>query len=89
VLVAFQASVDRTRVKVRYALTADAAISLSVKPSHGRTTVVARARGRAGLDRVAWNRKLRGKTVRHGRYTLTVTATSGGRNASSSITVRL
>jgi hypothetical protein len=89
VLVAFQASVGPKRVSVRYALTADAAITLSVKPPKGRASVVAHALGQGGLDRIAWNRELHGTTAPHGRYTLTVTASAGGHSANSSLTVRL
>jgi trimeric autotransporter adhesin len=89
VLVAFQARPSRSRVTVRYVLTDEAAISLTVKPPHGRATRVAGASGHAGLNTITWNRKLHRKRARPGRYRLTVAATRDGRTASSSIISRL
>jgi len=74
---------------VRYALTAAAQIKLSIKPPRGRTLVVATARGRAGLDKITWNRKLKRKHAPHGRYKLIVTATVGKRSVQSTLTVRI
>jgi virginiamycin B lyase len=90
VLVAFQARVKPRVVMVRYVLTANVAVTLSVKASRGgRPVVVKRARGRAGLDRISWNRRLKGKPARAGRYTLIVTAKRGQRRVSSTLSVRL
>jgi hypothetical protein len=89
VLVAFRAAVAHSRVTVRYALTADASITLAVKPAHGRPVVVAHTRGRAGLGRIAWNRSLHGRPARHGGYKLTVIATLGADTASSALSIRL
>jgi len=55
----------------------------------GRPIVVARSRGRAGLGRIAWSRKLRGRAARPGRYRLIVTATVGSARIASTLTVRL
>jgi sugar lactone lactonase YvrE len=85
---AIAASVTSTAVTVRYALSAPAAMTLSV--AAGPTpTVVARARGHAGLDVLVWNRRLGASRAPTGRYTLTLTATAGGRSASVNLSVRL
>jgi hypothetical protein len=89
VLFAFQALSARSKVTVRYVLTAGAPVTLSVKPPRGRAVTVARGTGRAGLNQIAWNRKLGGKAARRGSYKLTVTATNQGRKATSAITTRL
>ena len=49
----------------------------------------AQASRRAGLDRIAWNSKLRGRKARNGRYELIVTATTGGCSTNSSISLCL
>jgi sugar lactone lactonase YvrE len=89
VVVAFKAGVARARVTVRYALTGDASITLAVRPPRGRAVVVARTRGRAGLDRITWNGRLHGRAAPPGRYRLIVTATVGPNRASSALTLRL
>jgi sugar lactone lactonase YvrE len=89
VLFAFQALGARSKVTVRYVLTAGAPVTLSVKPPRGRAVTVARGTGRAGLNQIAWNRKLGGKVAKRGSYRLTVTATNQGRKATSAITTRL
>ncbi|MDQ2761390.1 MAG: hypothetical protein M3Y17_13445 [Actinomycetota bacterium] len=89
VVVAFRAKANRGRVIVRYRLTGEARIILSVDAGLGRPIVVARARGRAGVDRIAWNRRLHGRRARHGSYELIVTATIGRRSVLSVLTLRL
>jgi hypothetical protein len=76
-------------VTVRYVLTAGSPVTLSVKPPRGRAVTVARAGGRAGLNQIAWNRKLGGKVAKRGSYKLTVIATNQGRKTTSAITTRL
>ena len=49
----------------------------------------ARGTGRAGLNKIAWNRKLGGKPAKPGSYKLTVTITNQGRTAKSTIATRL
>jgi sugar lactone lactonase YvrE len=88
-LLAFEPAVARTAVTVRYALSGAASLSLSVTPSGGRPTTVGRASGRAGWGELSWNRRIGGAAAGRGRYTLTVTATVGGRSATSSVSVRL
>lgn len=88
VLTAFSASVTSKAVTVRYALSASAAVTLSVASAH-LSAVVARTAGSAGFGLLAWNRKLGSSTAPRGRYTLTVTASAGGRSASSALSVRL
>jgi virginiamycin B lyase len=90
VLIAFNARVTRRTVVVRYVLTAGVPVTLSVKTSRrGRPVLLGRARGRSGINEIRWNRRLHGKRVPIGRYTLIVSATLGGRTVSSSLTVRL
>jgi hypothetical protein len=89
VLFAFQALSARTKVTVRYVLTARAPVTLSVKPSRGPARTVARASGHAGLNQIAWNRKLGRKAAKRGTYKLTVTTTNQGRHTASTITIRL
>ncbi|HUE25136.1 MAG TPA: hypothetical protein VMP89_00065, partial [Solirubrobacteraceae bacterium] len=88
VLSAFAATVAPSVVTVRYALSAPAAVTLSVA-SGATESVVARAAGVAGFDVLSWNRKLGGSIAPRGRYTLTVTASAAGHTASSKLSVRL
>lgn len=74
---------------VNYALTGPVATTLSVKPSRGPAAIVARANARGGINTLTWNRSLGKKPAKTDIYTLTVTATTGGRKATSSLTVRL
>jgi hypothetical protein len=89
VLVAYQARVSSKRVVVRYVLTGPADITLAVAPKKGRPVIVARGRGRAGVNNLTWNRKLAGKRANAGAYKLLVTATAGKKTATSSLSVRL
>jgi hypothetical protein len=89
VLVAFQARVSRKRVVVSYALTGPADITLRVARKGGRLRSVARKRGRAGVNRVTWNRKLAGKRAKPGTYRLIITATANNKKATSTLRVRL
>jgi streptogramin lyase len=90
VLVAFQALVRPHAVAVRYVLTSDVAITLSVKRARGgRAVVVKRTRGHTGLNRISWNRKLHGEPALPGRYTLIVTARRGQRQVKSTLSVKL
>lgn len=99
VLVAFRARACPARVIVRYRLrlASEARIVLSVKAVRASvrgeagppTVVVARSRGRGGVDGIAWNRRLHGRRARHGRYELIVTATVGRLSVSSVLTTRL
>ncbi len=89
VVVAFSARASHRHVTVRYALTADAAISLRVAGHGVAPRVVTRRHGHSGLGTISWNEKLRGRPARHQRYTLTIMATASGRTTSSRIGVRL
>jgi hypothetical protein len=89
VLVAYQAGVATRRVTVRYALTGPAGVTLRVKPPRGATVTVAKADGKAGINTIRWNRRIKGRRAARGTYRLTVTASAGGRTASSSLVVRL
>lgn len=84
VLTAFTAGVASKAVTVRYALSAPAAVTLSVG-----STVVSRAYGAAGFGMLTWNRRLGAQAAPGGRYTLTVTASAVGQTASSKLSVRL
>ena len=77
------------RVVVSYALTGPADITLRVARAGGRTRSVARKRGRAGVNRVTWNRKLAGKRAKSGTYRIVVTATANNKKATSTLRVRL
>ena len=90
VLIAYQARATRTKVTVSYALTYDAALTLTVTPRHGKPIRVARAAGHAGIGALAWNRRLRGRRAKHGRYKLTVIArVTGRRSVASTIRIRI
>jgi Ca2+-binding RTX toxin-like protein len=89
VLIAYQARVSARHVTVSYALTGAANVTLSVTAPRGRPTVVSRARGRAGINHITWNRRLNGKRAGHGTYRLTLSSTQNGRTATSRLTVRL
>jgi sugar lactone lactonase YvrE len=89
VLVAYAALASRDHVTVRYALTSSAQVTLAVQSARMHRTTVARSNGHAGLGALRWNERIRGKRVRHGHYTLTITATVAGHSASSLIRVSL
>jgi hypothetical protein len=89
VLVAYRATVTRTSVTVRYALTGAARIVLRVKPRTGSTVTVTRATGTAGINAIRWNRRLAGRRARAGSYQLQVVATANGRTATSRLSVRI
>lgn len=74
---------------MRYALTGPASITLKVTPPRGRAVTVARATGKAGLNAIAWNRKLGARRAAKGTYKLAVIATANGRTATSTINARL
>ncbi|HWE33336.1 MAG TPA: hypothetical protein VG410_07625, partial [Solirubrobacteraceae bacterium] len=89
VLVAYLATAGHGHVVVRYALTSTARITLAIQLTRRQRTTIKSANGHSGLNLIRWNDKLHGHRPRHGRYTLVVTATSGGHHASSTIHVRL
>ena len=89
VLVAYQATASAAKATARYALTGPADITLKVKPPKGAAVTVAKAKGKAGINQISWNRKLKGKKAPKGTYKLTITATAGGKSVSSTVTVRL
>jgi streptogramin lyase len=88
-LVAFQASVSKSSVVVRYVLTGTASVALVVKPPRGSSATVAKATGHKGVNTLTWNRKLRGKKAARGTYKLSVFAKAGGAQVSSVLTARL
>ena len=88
-LFAFQAISTAKKVTVNYVVTARGPVTLSVKPPHGKAVTAARGTGRAGLNKIAWNRKLGGRRAKPGSYKFTVAITNQGRTAKSSITTRL
>ena len=89
VLVAFQARVSTKRVVVSYALTGPADIALGVARKGSRLRTVAHKRGRAGVNRITWNRKLADKRAKRGTYRLIVTATANKKKATSTLRIRL
>ncbi len=98
VLVAFQVKPRRPRtgrpVKVRFAITEAAQVSLTVARRRGASrapaqTVATKDVSAAGTDKLAWNGRLGGKRAKPGRYVLTVTAQSAGESAVSSLRTRL
>jgi hypothetical protein len=90
VLIAYQARASRTKVTVSYALTYNAALTLTVTPPRGKPIRVARAAGHAGIGALAWNRRLHGRRAKHGRYKLTITASvPGQRSVTSTIKIRI
>jgi sugar lactone lactonase YvrE len=86
-LLAFTTATTSRAVTVRYLLSGAASVSLWVRQGSGRPLLAARATGVAGLQTINWNRRLGRQSAPHGRYTLTVTVTSGRLTMSSSITV--
>lgn len=89
VMTAYQASIAPRRVVVRYVMTHAADVTLSVTPFRRRATIVTRTRAKAGVNRIAWNRKLGRKAAARGAYRLTLTCSSKGRKTTSSLIVRL
>lgn len=90
VVVIARTTVTSRRATVRYALTGAAKVVLRVRPaSGGETRTVSRATGKAGINTIAWNRRLDGRPARPSRYRLTVAATAGGGTTTNSATVRL
>jgi hypothetical protein len=90
VLIAYQAHTSRNKVTVSYALTANAALTLTITPPHGRPIQLAQAAAHAGIGTLAWNQRLHGHRATHGRYKLTLTAsTSGQPSATSTITITI
>lgn len=98
ILVAFAVQPRKPRagrpVKVRFVVTAAAQASLAVQRlgNAGRgpaETVATTDMGAAGIGKLAWNGKLRGKRATPGRYRLTVTARSGDESVLSSLRTRL
>lgn len=77
------------RVRVRYVLTGEADLTLSVAKGRKAPLVVARRAGVPGVGRIAWNGRLKGKRAKRGRYTLTLTASRDGQSVSSAVRVRL
>ena len=61
VLVAYQATASAAKATVRYALTGAADITLKVKPPKGAAVTVGKAKGKAGINQISWNRKLKGR----------------------------
>lgn len=91
VLVVYRAAASKRsgKLPVRYALTGRADVTLKVRPPKGKTVTVAKARGKAGINTISWNGKLKGKKARKGTYRLTVTAKAGGRTRSTTMKVKL
>jgi sugar lactone lactonase YvrE len=89
VLVAFRASSSHGRVSLRYALSGNAKLTLTLKTPHGKSSIVARSEGHAGVGQIVWNGKLNGKRARHGRYRLTLAASAAAQHATSSLGVNL
>ena len=88
-LAAFAAEVSPKTVTARYALSAPAALTLSVTPANHSTAIVGHAAGQSGFGALTWNRRLGGARAPRGHYTLTITATVGGHSASSKLELRL
>jgi hypothetical protein len=89
VLVAYQAVKSRRSVAVRYVMTRAATVSLQVQELRGKAVSVASANGRAGLNVIRWNRRLRGRRAGRGLYRLTVVASFNGKTARSTVTTWL
>jgi streptogramin lyase len=88
-VVAFKASVSRSKVTVSYVLTGAASVALQVKPPKGAAFTAATASGHRGVNTLSWNRKLRGKRARKGSYKLSVVVKAGAVQASSALSARL
>jgi hypothetical protein len=79
------------KVVVRYALSGPARVAVEVRRCGGRllTTVNGGARA-AGLHKVVWNGKIRGRRPSPGCYSLRLRATSAdGRTAADDVRLRL
>ncbi len=97
-LVAFEVKPRRPRVgrrlKVRFAITGGAEVSLGVaRVRKGRLspreTVATQSAATAGVGKLTWNGKLAGKHAKPGRYQLTVAAQRDGDAVESSLRTRL
>ena len=69
----------------------DVGLTLKVKPPKGAAVTVAngKGKGKAGINRISWNRKLKGKKAPKGTYKLTINATAAGKSVSSTLSVKL
>jgi hypothetical protein len=77
------------RVSVRYLSTAGAAVRLEVHRG-GRLLATVPERATVGLNRIAWNGRVRGRRAAPGRYRLVIRAASAdGQTASDSVSLRV
>jgi hypothetical protein len=75
-------------VRLRYALSAPARLTLEVRPARGRVQRISFGRRSAGQGVIRWSGKLRGRRVA-GRYTLVLVASAGDEVRRTAIRVRL
>jgi len=87
VIVAYQVKATAKKVTVSYVLTGASTVTLRVARQGGKRVAVAAAKGREGLNKISWNRRINGKAAKKGRYTLSLTPL--GTTKSSSIRVVL
>lgn len=88
-LLAFGATVTRSRVAVHAVLSGTARVSLSVSAAKSTPLLVVHASARAGVIELDWNRHLRSRPAGHGRYALTVAARYGRVLVTSTVVVTL
>jgi hypothetical protein len=89
VVTATKATKTAKHVSISYTLNLPANVTLSVGAPRKRPVVVTVKKGKAGLDTIVWNRKIKGKKAGKGRYTLTITAITGGRTVNKSMNITL
>jgi hypothetical protein len=77
------------RLTVRYAISARARLTLTVKPATGSSVVAAEKTANAGLGSMGWSGRLRGKTPKPGRYALTLTMQALGARTSRTVRITL
>jgi sugar lactone lactonase YvrE len=88
-VLAFASVPASSSVTVRYLLSVAAPVTLSVTAPGGKPAIVSRATGHAGWAVLRWNRLISGAPAGHGTYKLTVTATVGSSQLTSSTSVKL
>lgn len=88
-LLALGADTGRTSVTLPVLLSRTARLSLWVSQGNGRRLLASRASGAAGLQELAWNRRLGRRAAPRGRYTLSITATAGHLSVSATLAVTL
>lgn len=89
VLAATRAKRSTKEVRVGYTLDLPANVVLSVTAKGEKAIKVTAKKGKAGLNTITWNRKLKGKAAANGSYKLTLSASAGGKTLTKNISLTL